>query len=150
MLYASGKQLIPSWSKHTAVIGVLHISAVAFNPSWQQMCCSKHGQRFSSFSSVHTAELVRREEEGISGVKDGDFIAAKILEETWTWSQEVNNLLICLASVLRIGMKNVSKKKVEQSVWGVRRITWTFVLSYFPSCRHQHPCEVPCVPIHHV
>ena len=36
----------------------------------------------AAFTSVHTAELVHREKEDISGVKDSEFIAAKILEET--------------------------------------------------------------------
>ena len=79
------------------------------------------------FTYIHTTELVDRGEKkkkGLSGVKDSEFIAAKILEGFWTWSREVkvNNLLICLASVLRIGMKNVSKEKTEESVSEVWRI----------------------------
>lgn len=44
----------------------------------------------------------------------------------------------------------VAKGKVEEAGHEVWRIALTFILSYFPSCRHQHPCEVPRVPIHHV
>lgn len=65
----------------------------------------------AAFTSVHTTKLVYSGGgggEGISGVKYSEFIAAEILEEIQTWSQEmkVNDLLICLVSVLRIGMKN--------------------------------------------
>lgn len=61
---------------------------------------------------------IERGEKRHLGVKDSEFIAAKILEEIGTWSQEVqvNNLLICVASVLRISMKNVSKQVIEESV----------------------------------
>lgn len=35
----------------------------------------------AAFTSVHTTELVHRGKKGILGVKDSEFIAAKILEE---------------------------------------------------------------------
>lgn len=85
-------------------------------------------------------------------VKDSEVIASKILNQISPWSQEVkaSDLLICVASVLRTDVKNISKERTEEAVCEVRRTALTFVLSYFPSCRHQHPREFPRVPVHHV
>jgi len=48
-------------------------------------------------------------------VKDTEFIAARIPEEISIWSQKVSNLLILLIFVLRVGMRNNSKK-IEEAV----------------------------------